>query len=278
MKTKNKIIQLIFTFQKKIKYDRIDVYAAQASFYCIMSAVPVLMLLFTLLQYTPLSQENVMEVLSNILNAGMMETVNEVVENVYRGSVTLVSFAAVSLLWVAGKMMIGLTNGLNNIHKLSENRNYFLLRFRASFYTVLMVAALILAIMILVFGFRFQSFLSSIFPLLAKMEKLMIYLQTLIALCLITVIFNSLYVFLPNRKRRYFSQFPGAIFATLSWCTFSYFFNIYLSYAKNMSVIYGGLVTLVVAMLWLYFCMYLWFLGAEINAYLENKASFDVTL
>ena len=41
-----------------------------------------------------------------------------------------------------------------------------------------------------------------------------------------------------------------------------------------MSVIYGGLVTLVVAMLWLYFCMYLWFIGAEINALLEDPESF----
>ena len=40
-------------------------------------------------------------------------------------------------------------------------------------------------------------------------------------------------------------------------------------------MIYGGLLTLVVALLWLYICMYLWFIGAELNAYLENKEIFE---
>ena len=41
-----------------------------------------------------------------------------------------------------------------------------------------------------------------------------------------------------------------------------------------MSLIYGGLTTLVVVMLWLYFCMYLFFIGAEINVYLEKPEQF----
>ena len=270
-----KQINLILKFMKKMKYDRIDVYAAQASFYTIMSAIPILMLMFTLLKFTPLTQEMVMEVLGRIVNEDIMSRVQEIVGNVYHGSITLVSFAAVSLFWVSGKGILGLMNGLNNIHRLKENRNYFLLRIRASAYTVLMVVAFILAAAILVFGFRFQSYLSGLFPLLEKYQDILIYLQTLIALCLLMLIFTALYVFLPNRVKTFVSQFPGAVFATLSWCIFSYFFSIYLSYAKNMSVIYGGLVTLVVLMLWLYSCMYLWFIGAEINAYMENPDSFE---
>ena len=270
-----KLINLLLKYMKKMKYDRIDVYAAQASFYTIMSAIPILMLMFTLLKFTPLTQEMVMEALGRIVNEDIMSRVQEIVGNVYHGSITLVSFAAVSLFWVSGKGILGLMNGLNNIHRLKENRNYFLLRIRASAYTVLMVVAFILAAAILVFGFRFQSYLSGLFPLLEKYQDILIYLQTLIALCLLMLIFTALYVFLPNRVKTFVSQFPGAVFATLSWCIFSYFFSIYLSYAKNMSVIYGGLVTLVLLMLWLYSCMYLWFIGAEINAYMENPDSFE---
>ena len=42
----------------------------------------------------------------------------------------------------------------------------------------------------------------------------------------------------------------------------------------NMSVIYGSLTTLVVVMLWLYFCMYLLFIGAEINNYIAHPEMF----
>ena len=257
-----------------MKSDRLDVYSAQASFYLIMSAIPILMLMVTLLKFTPLTQEMVMDAMAEIVNQEVMSTVREVINNVYDGSNTLVSFAAISVLWVAGKGILGLMNGLNNIHQLKENRTYFFLRLRASVYTVLLVVAFIVAAAILVFGFRFQEYMCELLPFLLRYQKILIYLQTLIALCLLAGIFTALYVFLPNRKKTFASQIPGAVFATLSWCVFSYGFSIYLGYAKNMSVIYGGLVTLVVAMLWLYFCMYLWFIGAEINALLEDPQSF----
>lgn len=267
-------VQVFIKFKWCLKNDRIDVYSAQASFYLMMSAIPILMLLVTLLKFTPLTQEMVLETMAKILNENMMNSVQEIIGNVYDGSITLISFAAVSVLWVAGKGILGLMKGLNNIHKLKENRNYFLLRIRASVYTLLMVAALILAAAILVFGFRFQDFLCQLLPVLLDYQRVLLYLQTLIALCLLAAIFTALYVFLPNRKKTFSSQIPGAVFATLAWCAFSYVFSIYLGYAKNMSVVYGGLVTLVVAMLWLYFCMYLWFMGAEINALLEDPQSF----
>ena len=269
-----KWIQLIINFKHRMKSERLDVFSAQASFYLIMSAIPILMLMVTLLKFTPLTQEMVMDAMAEIVNQDVMSSVQEMINNVYDGSNTLVSFAAISVLWVAGKGILGLMNGLNNIHQLKENRTYFFLRLRASVYTVLLVVAFIVAAAILVFGFRFQEYMCELLPFLLRYQKILIYLQTLIALCLLAGIFTALYVFLPNRKKTFASQIPGAVFATLSWCVFSYGFSIYLGYAKNMSVIYGGLVTLVVAMLWLYFCMYLWFIGAEINALLEDPQSF----
>lgn len=267
-------IRMVRIFAQKMKYDRMDVYTAQASFYILMSAAPIIMLLFTLLKFTPLTQQTVMETLGSIIKGEIMDTVREIVDSVYHGSSVTISFAAVSLLWVAGKGILGMMNGLNNIHHLRENRNYIVRRLVASLYTVFMVMAFILAIGVLVFGLRFQAYIYSIFPWLLLLEQGMFYLEALIALCLLTLIFNALYVFLPNRRKRFISQLPGAVFATLSWCIFSYFFSIYLKMAKNMSLIYGGLVTLVVMMLWLYICMYLWFMGAELNAYLEDPEEF----
>ena len=271
-----KAVRFALLFWRKIKYDRVDVYTAQASFYIIMSIAPIVMLLFTVLKFTPLTQQMIMDTLGTFLNQNIMDTVQGMVASIYNGtSVTLISFATLSLLWVAGKGIMGMMNGLNNIYGLWENRNYLRRRLAASFYTVLMVIALILAVVILMFGFKFQSYLCELFPTLLKHQKELIYSQTLVALCLLVFIFDAMYVFLPNRRKRFLTQLPGAVFATLSWCAFSYFFTAYLGMARNMSVIYGGLVTLVVSLLWLYSCMYLWFIGAELNAYLENKESFS---
>ena len=57
---------------------------------------------------------------------------------------------------------------------------------------------------------------------------------------------------------------------------FSYFFSLYIEYFPTASYIYGSLATVVLFMLWLYFCMIILLIGAEANKLLHimrNKPS-----
>ena len=261
---------LIMSFRKKMAADKLDVYAAQASFYLMMSVIPMLMLMFTMLQFTPLSEEMILDALSEVLYPEAMDSVRTMVSRVYRGSVTLISFSAVSLFWVAGRGVTGLANGLNSIYHLRENRNYILQRIRSSLYTILLVAAFIMSAGLLVLGVRVRAYINRLLPQLKIDSGFSQIILILVLLGALTVIFDALYVFLPNRKRKFGSQIYGAVFTTLSWAVWSYGFSIYLKAARNLSVIYGGLLTVVVAMMWLYYCIYLFFFGAEINAWREN--------
>ena len=150
-------IHLTGSFRRKMVLDKVDIYSAQAAFYLIMSVIPMLMVMFTILRYTPLTQEMILDALEEFIMADAMERVREIVGNVYSGSITLLSFAAVSLFWVAGKGVMGLINGLNNINHLRESRNYIWLRIRSSIYTVLLMAAFVIAGGALVLGVRIRT-------------------------------------------------------------------------------------------------------------------------
>ena len=41
--------------------------------------------------------------------------------------------------------------------------------------------------------------------------------------------------------------------------------------SPGLANMYGSLTTIVLVMLWLYFCMYIILLGAEINSYFEDQ-------
>ena len=267
-------VYLATRFIKKILSDRIPVYAAQAAYYVIMSAAPMLFLMLTFLKYTPLTEEMILETLSYVLNEDLMGTVQAVVRGIYHGSFRFVSFAAVSLFWVAGSGVMGLTKGLNCIHSVRANRNYLILRVRSSFYAVLLVVAFIIALGSMVFGMRSLSVLSSVLPFFNPDQYAFSVLITLIAMIVLTWVFDALYVMLPNRRVRFFSQIYGAVFTTIAWSVFSLIFSVYLTVAKNLSILYGGLITIVMTLLWLYICMWLFFLGGEINAWMENSDSF----
>ena len=265
---------LVKSFRRKMAKDKIDVYSAQAAFYLIMSVFPMMMLAVMFLKFTTINEQTVLEVMAEIMNEDAMQTVTEIVHSVYSRSVTIISIASISLFWVAGRGIMGLSNGLNSIYGLKENRNYIVLRLRASGYTIMLVFALIVSLWLLALGMRFRVFLSGILPLSNSDSRFMRVALTAAALVMLTMVFEMLYVFLPNRKKRFKTQLYGSVFTTISWVIFSWAFMTYLSLAKNLSIIYGGLLTIVVIMLWLYYCLYLFFFGAEFNAWMENPDSF----
>ena len=123
-------------------------------------------------------------------------------------------------------------------------------------------------------GRQVRSFLIDALPLFNEVTAPMRWLLTLVGLFLMTLIFVMLYVLLPNGKRRFRSQIPGALFTTIAWTIYTWIYSIYLTFAKNLSIVYGGLASSMGTMLWLYFCLYLFFFGAEVNEWLVNPDSF----
>ena len=54
------------------------------------------------------------------------------------------------------------------------------------------------------------------------------------------------------------------------WVVFSYGFSIYVDRFSNYSSFYGATTTIALAMVWLYGCMYMIFLGGLINRLIED--------
>ena len=65
-------------------------------------------------------------------------------------------------------------------------------------------------------------------------------------------------------KLKYFSQIPGAMFASAGWMGASVIFTMIVNMGYAITV-YGTMSLLVAAMLWVYVCMYLLLLGAYFN-------------
>ncbi len=251
-------------------------HAAEAAFFIIMSVFPILMLLLTTLRYTTITSEQIIFTIEELTPFAITNEIQPVVDGIFGQSTALVPWTALVAVWTAGKGILGLSDGLNSIFQIEETKNYFITRVRCACYTVVMVLALVVSLFILVFGYSIETYLLKKIPLLAAYQDELTILPTSVALLILLLLFTVLYTFLPNRRMRFVRQIPGAVFTAVSWGVFSYGFAIYLKYAGNMSVLYGSLTTLIVVMLWLYFCMYLLFIGAEINHYLANPEMFPL--
>ncbi len=92
----------------------------------------------------------------------------------------------------------------------------------------------------------------------------------LILLVLQTAVFTAMFMFLPNRRNRFWASFPGAVLAALGWQVYSWAFSLYMSHFNRYDTIYGSLSVVALTMLWLYVCMEIVFYGGALNKYLAD--------
>lgn len=266
------IIKLINSFNRKIREDSVSAFSAQAAFWILISFFPFIMFLLTLLQYLPFTESAVLSLFTKIFPGVLSSTMVTLIAEIYdKASGTIISITVITALWSASRGFLAIVRGLNSVYSINETRNYFVLRFVSTLYTLIFTVIIIITLGILVFGNRIFLWIEARIPFLADLALLIISLRTIISLCMLVAFFLALYVFIPNRKTKLLKELPGAIVSAIGWMGFSYAYSFYIDNMQNMAYMYGSLTAIVLLMLWLYFCMYIMFIGAEVNLALTNK-------
>ncbi len=260
------VISWIREILNRIKEDHVSAYAAQSAYFIILSAVPFLMLLLILLKYVPIEPETLIENISDFFPEDTGKFIAALIEDINtKTSGTVLSITIIALLWTSGKGILALTRGLNSVYGIKETRSYPVLRIISTFYTLIFAIMIIFTLAFLVFGNRIYLWIVEKIPFLNDVAAFLISIRTISSMGILTALFLIFYKVLPNRKGRLFHQLPGAVFSALGWMISSYIFSIYVDFSSNLSYMYGSLTSIIITMLWLYFCMNLVFFGAELN-------------
>lgn len=266
-----KLIKYVLGFADRIAKDHVGAYAAQSSYFILLSFIPILLLIMTSIRYTPLTEPIVTDALMQIVPEEFRVFVQSIIREVYTKSEAVVPISAVLTLWSAGKGILGLNYGVNVIYRVEETRNYLLSRLRATIYMLLFLIMIVVTLVLMVFGNSIQGFLTEHLPVIARMTESILNMRTVISLLTMTLVFLMIYKFLPNRKASFRSQLPGAVISAIAWSGFSLGFSFYMDHFNSFDDMYGSLTMVVLIMLWMYFCMYIILIGAEVNAYFEDK-------
>lgn len=258
----------------KIRDDHVAAFSAQAAFFLIISFFPFIMLVISMIQFFPVEESTLMRLFSEVfpveVNAMIISVINEIFHTT--ASSTLISLTALTTLWSAGKGFLAIMKGMNAVYEIKETRNYFLLRSISAFYTLIFAVMIIATMVLFVFGNRLYFWIEHKLPGLTDTAFLIISMRTILGLAILVIFFLIIYIVIPNRKAKIMSELPGALLCAAGWMGFSYAFSYYIDNFSNYSSMYGSLTAIVLFMLWMYFCMYLMFLGAEFNLMMENKS------
>lgn len=262
------MIRFINEFMKKMRRDDVSAHAASAAFFMFLSIFPILMLLCSILPYTHISEADLLRVVTDLLPSTIDPLAVSVIGDLYDRSPTIISLSAVFVIWSAAKGILALLKGLNDVQDVDETRNYFVLRFWSCIYTVILLVLIVFTLIVLVFGNPIINNLLSHLPNVRYIAILLMPFRYLVVIVALALVFAFMYALIPNKKNRVFDKMPGAVFASFGWTIFSWAFSMYVERYGAFDM-YGSLTTIVIVMLWLYFCMYILLLGDELNYFLQ---------
>lgn len=272
MEIKSKIssIQLILDNMEK---DHISQSSAQCAYYVILSFIPFIILLLTLIQYTNIEQQQLFDIIARIIPSSMNEMVLGIIREVYSKSVGTVSISLIFTLIAADKGLFALSKGLHVVYnyKDSKRKPMIFLKLISILKTAVFIVLIAIGVVILVFGNTIISTIQENFGLLENYTVISKLLTELIYIFIVFIVFLCVYKFVPGYKITFKSQIPGAIFSSIALIVISFVFSIYLDIFKGFSTTYGSLTALILIMMWTYTCFYVIFLGAEINKFCNIK-------
>ena len=263
-----KIYRIFYEFGKQLQRDNISAYASSAAFFFFLSLVPLLLIVCSIITYTPLTENDLINVIKKIIPTAMDDSVISFVEQMYHRASTVLPIAIVVAIWSAAKGMMGLQMGLNVAHGVLESRNYFLKRLQACFYTIITVIAFAVTFAGAFFGKSFIKSITEHAPIVAPTLSFISRWRYIPVLLVLTITFLFIYTFVPNLKVKMRYQLPGAIFSAVTWVVFSWGFSVYVDNFNALSA-YGSLSTIILLSFWLYFAMYILLIGANMNKYFK---------
>lgn len=260
---------VITYFIDKITTDQIGVYSAQASFFMLLSIFPIIMLFLNIIGHTTLPASLIPSIIKDYTPETIRPFLLQIVKELQEASSgTLISITAVLAVWSASKGALAIIYGMRKILESNKTSNYFILRFLSMIYTVILIIAMVLALVLLVFGNSIFKHLQELYPFINVLISAFTFGRYLIVMFLLTLFFLSLYKLGADKRYKFMDLLPGAMFTALGWMIFSYIFSMYIDNFSNFSYMYGSITAVIIIMLWMYFCMYIMFIGAEINEYL----------
>ena len=126
-------------FADGISRHGIAIHAASGAFYMFLSLTPFIILICSVLPYTPLTEDMILSHARDIIPTGAIDLIESIVRDVYGASAALVPLSAVATLWSAGKAFSSLIRGMEEINDAPKRSRYLMRRLRAMLYTVLLL-------------------------------------------------------------------------------------------------------------------------------------------
>jgi len=242
-------------------------FAAQISFYLLLSIVPILLLITQILGVFGISLESAFELIQEYTGDKMSSMLLGLFEfrSVGLGSVVFLIIA----LWAASRASFAIMRITNYTMTdgRSTGKSYFAERFRAIRTMIITIFTIVFSLVILAYGKLILAMVVGALGLdeAVFVDNVWLWLRWLLGLGLYFMMVSYNYYILPTEKVPFRKVLPGSIFASVGMLLVTGGYSQYTTSLANYDVLYGALSSVVALMFWFYLLAWVLCLGILFN-------------
>lgn len=241
--------------------------AAELSYFLTLSIFPMLICLHAMLiRFLPTLTLNIDE-LRRIIPLETLETIQDYLTYVSQhNSRALLTAGILGMATTSAASFRSIHHIMGEIQGASRFRGVFALLFSFVF-SLLFLAACYFAALVMVTGSWLLSYVSEIIPALSGIALWSWLRFPLMLIIFILLIYGIYRITAPANTKTFF---PGASSAAILLVMVSMLFSWFISMSSKYPLIYGSLASIIIFMLWMYFCGQILIMGNALNVVLRR--------
>lgn len=243
----------------------IGLYAANGAYYLFLSLGPLTALLLSLLPYTAVTEQRLLDALSAVIPAAFGALVHAVAADVYAAPGAALGLSLAAELWSAAKLLTSVVRGVRELSG-APAPGYLRRRLLGAAYTLVLIAFILGNLMLLLFGERLEFAARRRLPALGALFPALLSLRPLILFGGLTAANALLFRCAPGHGR----TLPGAAGAAAAFLIFTRLYSIVLE-RFGLFGVYGSIAAVLVTLYWAYCSLFILFSGAWLNRLLTNN-------
>ncbi len=242
-------------------------FAAQMSFFIMLSLVPTIIVLSQLLGVLDIPLDFMDDWVNKYVSPDMAGTLKDILKDSGKSSAATSNIVMIIMaLWAASRAQFSMMRIANYTYTSGRTTGSFWReRIRSLKTMALTLFTLAFVAIIPVYG---KLILQTIFGQIVEgtlIDTLWTYLRWPIAGALYFLMVSYNYYVLPNEKLKFREIVPGSIFGAVGMLVVTMVYSIYAAQVANYNIIYGSLASFVALLFWFYFLSWVLCLGILFN-------------
>lgn len=256
-----------FYLVRRIKREQVQVVAGYLSYVCLMSLVPLIVVMLSVMTAFPLFSE-LQETIEQFVYQNFVPAAGDIVQQYLTGFVdnaSKMSAVAISFLFLAALLLIStIDSTFNKIWRVNDKRRS--ITSFAMYWMVLTLGPIFVGASIALSSFIVNIVAGDEYGLTGLLDTLL----RILPLSSSVIAFLILYMAVPNKAVPFKYAITGAIIAGILFELAKKTFALYIVAFPSYQIIYGALATIPIIFLWVYVSWLIVLTGALITVSLQE--------